>query len=174
MEQKTTYSLELCDRSAFHPRYAERSDLEIKQARIPYPPLNRFFHTLIGRDYRWGGREGWGETEWRVYVERPELETWVAYLSGTPVGYAELERQADSSVRIQNFGLLPPFIGQGLGAHFLSTVVERAWRMGATRIWLNTCTHDHPHAPRQLSATRLQRLPDQGRPAQPRSGALPN
>src|SRR5207253_75824 len=61
-------------------------------------------------------------------------------------GYAELERQPDGSVRIECFGLLPQFVGQRLGGHFLSVVVERAWSMGAGLVWLTTCSHDHPHA----------------------------
>ena len=30
---------------------------------------------------------------WLAYVDRPELETWIGYLSGTPAGYFELESQ---------------------------------------------------------------------------------
>jgi GNAT superfamily N-acetyltransferase len=79
-------------------------------------------------------------------VDRPELETWVAYVQGTPAGYYELEKQGDGSVRIECFGLRRPFFGQGIGGGLLSKGIERGWDMGANRIWLTTCTHDHPHA----------------------------
>jgi len=37
-------------------------------------------------------------------------------------------------------------IGQGLGKHLLSCAVRDAWALRPTRVWLHTCTLDHPHA----------------------------
>jgi GNAT superfamily N-acetyltransferase len=145
-EQKITWRMEMRDRAAFRPKYLDRPDVAVKQAAIPCPPLNRFFFAVVGMPHRWGGRHTWGDAEWTAYVDRPELETWVAYVAGTPAGYAELERQDDGSVRIECFGLLPQFVGQGVGAHLLSTAVARAWAMDAAYVWLTTCSHDHPHA----------------------------
>ncbi|PMB50103.1 hypothetical protein CEN39_19475 [Fischerella thermalis CCMEE 5201] len=79
-------------------------------------------------------------------MSRPELETWVAYVSGTPAGYIELEVQADNNVEIAYFGILRQFIGQRLGGHLLSFGVERAWAIGAKRVWVHTCSLDGPHA----------------------------
>src|SRR5688572_1368828 len=125
-EQKTTYRMEMRERAAFRPKYASRPDLAVRRVGVPNPLYNRFFFIGVGMPHRWGGRYEWGDAEWAAYVERPELETWVVYLADTPAGYAELERQEDGSVRIECFGLLPRFIGQGLGGHLLSVVVERA------------------------------------------------
>jgi GNAT superfamily N-acetyltransferase len=41
---------------------------------------------------------------------------------------------------------LPSFIGKGLGGPLLSTAISRAWEMGAKRVWVHTCTLDHPRA----------------------------
>jgi GNAT superfamily N-acetyltransferase len=118
----------------------------------PCPELNKFLHTLIGYPYRWGGREEWSSDDWTAYAGRDALQTWVAYVDGTPAGYCEMEKGPEGDVEIMSFGLLAPFIGQGLGGHLLTVAVERAWAptgdggMGATRVWLHTCTHDHPHA----------------------------
>ncbi len=84
--------------------------------------------------------------DWRTYVQREELETWVAYVAGSPAGYFELEQQPDGSVRIECIGLMERFIGQGLGGTLLTEATTRAWDMGAERVWLTTCSHDHPHA----------------------------
>jgi GNAT superfamily N-acetyltransferase len=108
--------------------------------------LNKFLHTLVGHNYRWGGRSDWGEEEWIAYASREELHTWVAYFYGTPAGYCEMEKAPEGDVEIVCFGLLPAFIGQGLGGHLLTVSVEHAWASGATRVWLHTCTHDHRHA----------------------------
>jgi GNAT superfamily N-acetyltransferase len=145
-EQKITYHLEMASRQELRPSTRTAAELDVRRVEIPSPELNWFLHQLVGHNFRWGGREGWGHREWTAYVERPELETWVAYVAGTPAGYYELEKQQDGSVRIECFGLHGPFIGRGLGGPLLTRAVERCWEMGTNRVWLNTCSHDHPHA----------------------------
>ena len=62
-------------------------------------------------------------------------------------GWYELRRvPEDGSVEIAYFGLMPGAIGRGLGKALLGCAVRDAWAMGATRVWLHTCTLDHPHA----------------------------
>jgi GNAT superfamily N-acetyltransferase len=108
--------------------------------------LNRFFYYEVGAKWRWVDRLDWTDPQWLAYVGRPELQTWVAYLEGTPVGYFELESQPTGDVQLMYFGLLPRFIGQGCGGPLLTAAVEQAWKMGAKRVWVHTCTLDHPSA----------------------------
>ena len=61
-------------------------------------------------------------------------------------GYGELERQPEESVEIAYFGLLRQFMGMGIGGFLLSDTVERAFRAGARRVWLHTCSLDSPQA----------------------------
>jgi GNAT superfamily N-acetyltransferase len=103
-------------------------------------------YTAVGAHWWWYSRLSWDDARWLAYLERPELETWVAYVSGTPAGYFELERQHDAAVELASFGLLPRFIGKGIGGTLLTTAITRAWEMGAQRVWLHTCTLDHPQA----------------------------
>ena len=44
------------------------------------------------------------------------------------------------------FGVLPGYQGRGLGKYLLTRAVEEGWRRGANRVWLHTCTLDHPGA----------------------------
>ncbi len=146
MEQKITYHLEIAEPEDFCPSGQVPIDFEIRRVEISCPEFNWFMHQAVGVEFRWGGREKWGRKEWSEYVDRPELETWVAYVRGNPAGYYELERQEDESVRIECIGLRSPFIGQRLGGVLLTRAVDRCWEMGANRVWLTTCSHDHPHA----------------------------
>ena len=61
-------------------------------------------------------------------------------------GYVEHERQPGESVEIVYFGLLRQFMGRGIGGLLLSDTVERAFRRGAQRVWLHTCSLDSPRA----------------------------
>ena len=111
----------------------------------PVAAFSRFLYTSVGADWTWYMRRGWTQKQWERHVERPTLETWVAYLDGTPCGYFELERHTDASVEIALFGLLPGFIGEGLGKGLLQDALTRAWET-ANRVWLHTCSLDHPQA----------------------------
>ena len=142
----TTYYLEMTDPQELCAKPLLRQDVDIKQAQVPCPELNRFLYTAVGGDWYWIDRLPWTYAQWREWVEQPTLETWIAYVAGTPAGYFELEAQAEGNVELVYFGLLPQFIGTGLGGPLLTVAIERAWHMGASRLWVHTCTLDHPGA----------------------------
>ncbi|MEX0938627.1 MAG: GNAT family N-acetyltransferase [Pirellulales bacterium] len=138
--------LEMNDPSQLRPASDGGAELSIVRAEIASPELNRFLYTAVGGDWYWCERIAWTHAQWMEYLDRPELETWVGYVRGTPAGYAELERQEDGSVKIAYFGLLPAFIGQGVGGRLLTFALRRGWEMGATRVRVQTCSLDHPAA----------------------------
>lgn len=121
--------------------------LEVRQVEIPLPALNQFLYQTVGGAWNWHERLVWTLDRWRDYLNRPELQTWLGYVRGTPVGYFELESQPNGDVEIVYFGLLPDFTGKKLGGAFLTNAIQRAWQTpGARRVWVHTCTEDHPGA----------------------------
>jgi GNAT superfamily N-acetyltransferase len=142
----TTCYLEMTHPSALRPARVPDSEIEVRRAEVASPELNRFLYTAVGGDWYWTDRLVWTYAQWLEYLERPELETWLAWDRGTPAGYAELEMQAEGNVEIAYFGVLPGFIGRGIGGHLLTCSIRRAWEWGARRVWLHTCTLDHPRA----------------------------
>ena len=141
-----THHLEMTDPSQLVPARARPADFSVIRAEIPSPAFGRFLYTAVGGNWYWVQRLAWSHEQWQRHLERAEIETWVAYVGGTPAGYFELEAQAAGNVEIAYFGLLPRFIGQGLGGPLLTATVERAWAMGARRVWVHTCSLDHPGA----------------------------
>jgi GNAT superfamily N-acetyltransferase len=142
----TTWYVEMTSPADLRPRRSPRADVLTARVGCPMPELNRFLYTAVGGDWYWTDRLPWTYQKWLVYLNRPELETWVLSVAGIPAGYFELEMQPGQNVEVAYFGLLPAFIGQGLGGHLLTVAVERAWEMGAKRVWLHTCSLDHPNA----------------------------
>ena len=136
----------MTDRSQLRPAGSGPPALELVRAEIPCPELNRFLYTAVGAGWWWYSRLQWHYGRWWAYLDRPRLETWIAYVSGTPAGYFELEWQEGDHVELAYFGLLPNFIGKGLGGALLTAAITRAWDMGARRVWVHTCTLDHPQA----------------------------
>jgi GNAT superfamily N-acetyltransferase len=78
------------------------------------------------------------------------LRTFAGYYDDALVGYYELRRDREGGIEIAYFGLLPEWIGRGLGGALLTSAIEEAWaRPGGivpTRVWVHTCNCDHPQA----------------------------
>lgn len=113
----------------------------------PCPPeFFRFLYREVGREWQWLERLPWSDETIARYLAQPGLELWVLVRGGAPHGYAELHRREGGEVEIVYFGLMGHAIGRGLGGAFLSETLQRAWRAETRRVWLHTCTLDHPHA----------------------------
>lgn len=64
-----------------------------------------------------------------------------------------MDRRTEGEIEPVQFGLMPDFIGQGLGRYLLQWTIDKAWRYQPRRFWLHTCTKDHPAAlPNYLKA----------------------
>lgn len=110
------------------------------------PSFWRFLYREVGHQFHWLDRLGWTDEQIANYLGQAEISLWVLYCEGVPAGYFELRNHQDRSVEIAYFGLLKEFRGRGLGKHLLNIAVEAAWNRGANRVWVHTCTLDHPAA----------------------------
>ena len=142
----TTWSLEQLRLSELIPAHLPGCAPILLRARHPSPELGRFLYTAVGGNWYWVDRLPWSHQAWHEWQSRSGIETWVAYVEGTPAGYFELDGTSGSEVEIAYFGLLPDFIGQGLGGWLLTRALERAWEMGSQRVWVHTCSIDGPAA----------------------------
>ena len=153
--QVTTWFLQMTDPARLAEAPEADPELEIRQAELPSPELSRMLYTSVGSDWYWTDRRHWTWDRWHEWLARPELETWVAYVRGTPAGFAELEDQGDA-VELVSFGLLPAFIGRGLGPRLLDAALRRAWEIGRERVRVHTCSLDGPAALRTYRARGLE------------------
>ncbi|PGH47982.1 GNAT family N-acetyltransferase [Streptomyces sp. Ru87] len=149
--------------------------VRIVRAEVPSPEFSRFLYTAVGGDVTWTDRLDWPYARWQEFLERPGVETWVAYDRGTPAGFIELDPQADGVVEISYFGLLPTFRGRGIGGRLLAAGTARAWDLAerwpgrevTRRVWVHTCDQDGPYALEnyrrrgfRLFDTRTEKEPD--------------
>lgn len=123
-----------------------RDDLHILHAERPPVRFYRFLYHNVGAPWLWYERRLLGDEQLAAIVHDPKVEVHVLYAGGVPAGYAELDRRAPGQVEIAYFGLMPDFIGQRLGGHFLRWTVKQAWVPGPDRVWVHTCSLDHPRA----------------------------
>ena len=107
--------------------------------------LYRYLYREVGRPWHWLDRWDWSDTRVAEHLAAGGIEIWLLTVGGTPAGYFELHRTAHE-VEICYFGLIPEFIGQRLGPALLTRAVQEAWSSGPDRVWLHTCSLDHPAA----------------------------
>jgi GNAT superfamily N-acetyltransferase len=144
MTVKTTY-LEMSsrpDRVVLRPR----DGLAVVHARKPTVAYYRCLYDGVGRDYDWPRCQKLSDAELAALLNDPQVEVHVLMAEGVPAGFAELDRRTEGEIELVNFGLMPEFIGQGLGRYFLSWAIDKAWSYGPRRFWLHTDTKDHPAA----------------------------
>lgn len=108
--------------------------------------LFRHLYAEVGREFRWTDRLGWTDEQVQRHLADPRTSVWLMSWDGSPAGYFELRDHGDDSVEIAYFGLLPAFIGRGWGKYLLTRATQAAWALGPKRVWLHTCTLDHPSA----------------------------
>jgi GNAT superfamily N-acetyltransferase len=49
-------------------------------------------------------------------------------------------------VEIGFFGVTPDLVGAGFGSSLMAFAIDRAWDASPARVFLRTCTYDHPRA----------------------------
>jgi GNAT superfamily N-acetyltransferase len=144
----TTY-LEMRSREQLRPKRAN-ARFEVRELKQPDWRFNRDLYFRVGEQWDWSDKRPWTDGQWKEYATAPELRTFAAYYDGALAGYYELRADTERGVEIAYFGLLPEFIGLGIGGALLSRAIEQAWsRRGGiapTRVWVHTCNRDHPQA----------------------------
>jgi GNAT superfamily N-acetyltransferase len=141
-----------------------RDGLAVVHATKPTVAYYRFLYDAVGREYDWTTRRKLSDTELAAILNDPRDEVHVLMADGVPAGFAELDRRIEGEIELVQFGLMPEFIGQGLGKWFLGWTIDKAWSYGPRRFWLHTCTMDHPAAlPNYMKAgfTTYKELKDQ-------------
>ena len=146
MQAVRTY-LHLKDPGQFRQAFGAFPGLVVERVATPTAELYRSCYRTVGEAYHWRDRWDWSDAEIQAHLSQPEISIHVAARHGRFLGWYELRRVTENnSVEIAYFGLAPAAIGLGLGKHLLSCAVRDAWQLGPSRVWVHTCTLDHPHA----------------------------
>ena len=109
--------------------------------------LNKFFYKQVGKKHRWIDRLSWSDGKWMNYISNKNLETYIISESKELAGFFELLYNPElKETEISYFGLLEEYIGKGIGGYALSEAIRKSFEKNIRRVWLHTCTLDHPNA----------------------------
>ncbi len=165
MSALTVWYLEMRDPGALVAPAAPPS-VAVDECRVRQYPVNRFLYQFVGAAWQWRDKLNWTDQQWSDYADRPTLRTWIALCEGSPAGYYELEQQDGGDVELKYFGLAPAFIGRGLGGHLLAHALQSAWNWSGTRrVWVHTCSLDHPAALANYQARGMRLYKEETEPA---------
>ena|SRR2546423_1740146 len=154
MQVTRTY-LDLKDRTQFKHAFGDFPGVAIVRAAKPQPELYRMCYKTVGEAFHWFDRWDWTDEQIANHLADPAIQLFVATRPAGEkkkqdvqlAGWYELRRVAeDDSVEIAYFGIVAAEFGRGFGKHLLSHAVQNAWAIGPRRVWLHTCTLDHPNA----------------------------
>ncbi|HUT48935.1 MAG TPA: GNAT family N-acetyltransferase [Alphaproteobacteria bacterium] len=130
-----------------HPNILSgRHQMALMRAAKPTVSFYRYLYSAIGEAWLWWERRALDDEALASIIHDPQVEIYVLYYDGVPAGYAELDLRVAKEVEIAYFGLVPEFVGRGLGAYLLGWALDEAWRREPGRVWLHTCNFDHPKA----------------------------
>ena len=109
--------------------------------------LNKFFYKNVGKKHQWVDRLIWTETQWIDYVSSKNVKTYIFKNKENLAGFFELILHIEKKeIEISYFGLLEEFQNKKLGSYLLSEAIKKSFLNDINRVWLHTCSLDHPNA----------------------------
>ncbi len=124
------------------------TESEFLVRRIKHPDLDwyRALYRRIGEPWLWFSRLRASDDELRATLEDPAIDIFVLSHAGEDHGLLEFDRRRMPDIEIAFFGVTPEMIGKGAGRALLAHCLPLAWEHKPQRVWLHTCTSDHPSA----------------------------
>ena len=116
--------------------------------RVEMPPLDWFrgVYLRVGEEWLWFSRIRMPDTELAARLHSRQLEVYALVDGGRDEGLLELDFREPGHCEIGMFGVTAKLVGTGAGRWLMNRALEIAWSRPVTRVWLHTCTFDHPAA----------------------------
>ena len=137
--------LEMTARPTSRP-LAERSDLELGSMRAASLDEYRDLFRRVGTPWLWSSRLVMSAAALGAILGDPEVEAFALRQQGRSIGLLELDRRQGPHVELAFFGLVPDAVGSGAGRWLMERALDLAFTTEVTRLWVHTCTLDHPAA----------------------------
>lgn len=112
------------------------------------PPVHyyRYLYHEVGSSHIWVDRKRKTDDELKAIIHDEQVEIYVLYVEGSPAGFAELNFRERGVAELSYLGLMPDFVGSGLGEYLLAQAIDISWAHPITKLKVQTCTLDHPRA----------------------------
>ena len=100
----------------------------------------------VGRDIMWFSRLIMAEDKLAAIIGDAAVECYAMMDGADDIGLLELDFREAGQCELSFFGLVPGAIGKGAGRWLMNEALRRAWAKPISRLWVHTCSFDHPAA----------------------------
>jgi len=126
-----------------HPTMSEFAIRRVEKADLDW--YRRLFRD-IGGPWLWFSRLRMTDDQLRAILHSSQVDVFVLSHNGVDGGLLEFDRRHMPDIEILYFGVAPSLIGKSAGRALLEYCLPLEWAHRPQRIWLHTCTWDHPKA----------------------------
>ena len=130
------------------PAQAPNPEGAWKLRRVARPDLAwyRDLHARVGTDWLWISRLRMNDSELAAIIRADGVEVYALEHDGRDEGLLELDFREAGNCEIVFFGVTATLVGSGAARFLMNGALARAWSQPIQRLWLHTCTFDHPRA----------------------------
>ena len=138
-------SLEMRERPK--ARISPEAPLRLTRWKAPSPDKYRALFRRVGEPWLWFSRLAMAERELTAIIDDPAVEIYaVEDRRGIEIGLLELDFRKAGEAEIGFLGVVPELAGKGHGNWLMAQALSIGWRKEVDRMWVHTCTLDHPGA----------------------------
>jgi len=121
--------------------------LRLSRWKVPSLAAYRALFRRVGEPWIWFSRLVMDDEELAAIIHDPTVEIHaVQDQRGIEIGILELDFRKAGECEIGFFGFVPELTGKGHGGWLMAHALSLGWRSGVERMWVHTCTLDHPGA----------------------------
>ncbi len=138
-------SLEMRERPKL--RIPGSSPFRLTRWKAPSPDKYRALFRRVGEPWMWFSRLVMPDAELMAIIHDPAVEIFsVEDSRGIEIGLLELDFRIENEAEIGFLGFVTELAGKGHGGWLMAQALSLGWRKNVTRMWVHTCTLDHPGA----------------------------
>lgn len=100
----------------------------------------------VGNPWLWFSRLVLPEEMLAAILRDPKVEAYALHDGTRDIGLLELDFRTAGECELAYFGLVPDVVGRGAGRLFMNEAVKRAFAKPIRRLFVHTCSLDHPAA----------------------------
>jgi len=136
--------LEMTERPALSPD--PQGAWTLRRVESPALDWYRDLYRRVGLQWLWISRIRMPDAELAAIIQSPLIEIYALAHEGRDEGLLELDFREPGQCEFVSFGVTEKLVGTGAGRWLMNRALELAWSRPVDRVWLHTCTFDHPAA----------------------------
>jgi GNAT superfamily N-acetyltransferase len=128
------------------PAPAEAGGLTLRRMAAPGAGPYRTLFRAVGAPWLWRSRLAMADDALAAVLRDPRVEVFAVEEAGAVCGMMELDFREAGACELAFLGLTAGARGRGAGRWLMGEAQARAWARAVARLWVHTCTLDHPGA----------------------------